>query len=82
MHKPDEHPPGRDNRWFRQPIAWLGIFITAVLLAFCTWTLVVGLSYTDVAMHGDTPTFMGVPVSASSAPAPVPTPPAVDPPKR
>ncbi len=64
-----------DNRdhhgaaWYRQPIAWLGVFVFLASMAGCVWLIVVGTRYADTPL--DTPhTVFGVPVSAHSAAAP------------
>ncbi len=52
-----------DNHWYRQPVAWLGILITVVLIVACIWTVMISRRYTYVPVGDpDVPTFLGVPM--------------------
>lgn len=62
-------PAGSSNRWYHQPIAWLGIAITVLLISACIWTVMISLRYTDHPQHGATPTVLGVPAPADSGSA-------------
>ncbi len=57
----------RGNRWYRQPVAWLGIVVTAAILAGCVWTIVLSSRYTDVPTHGDAPTLLGMPLATPAS---------------
>ena len=57
----------RGNHWYRQPVAWLGIAITAAIIAGCVWTIMIGNRYTDVHTHGDAPTLLGMPLAAPTS---------------
>jgi len=58
---------GNRNRWYHQPIAWLGIIVTLTLIVACAWTVMISLRYTDTPTHGDVPTVLGVPAPAASS---------------
>lgn len=66
MNRPSD-PAVAGNRWYQQPIAWLGIVLTAALLGGCIWTVVISLRYTDVTTHGNGPTLLGLPLPASGS---------------
>ncbi len=70
MKKPNDTSGPHRDRWYHQPIAWLGIAITLILIGACVWTVMISLRYTDTRMHGDTPTVLGVPATGGSAPTP------------
>ncbi|MBQ4853799.1 hypothetical protein IMW82_03785 [Rhodanobacter sp. B2A1Ga4] len=66
------------SAWYRQPIAWLGVFVFVASMAGCIWLIVVGNRYADTPL--DTAhTVFGVPVSAHSSARPAPRP-STDPP--
>lgn len=56
-----------DNHWYHQPIAWLGIAVTLILLSACIWTVVVSTGYTDVPVEGNTRTLLHMPMPAASS---------------
>jgi len=64
----------RNNHWYRQPIAWLGIAITLAILAGCVWTIVLAGAYTDRPAHGPAPTLLGMPLTAPPAASTTATP--------
>ncbi len=66
MTRPNDNATG-SARWYRQPVAWLGIAITGAILAGCLWTIALSSRYTDVPTHGDTPTLLGMPLAAPSS---------------
>lgn len=52
-----------DNHWYRQPVAWLGVLITVVLIVACIWTIMISQRYTYQSVGDpDVPTFLGVPM--------------------
>jgi len=66
MNKPADHAPGGRDRWYQQPVAWLGVAITLLLLGACIWTVVISMQYTDVPMHdADASMLLGVPASSA-----------------
>lgn len=62
-------PVGNRNRWYHQPVAWLGIAVTVLLIVACAWTVMISLRYTDTPTHGGTSTLLGVPMPATSGSA-------------
>lgn len=61
--------PGVNNAWYRQPIAWLGIFVFALSMAGCVWMIVVAMQNPDVPTYKPDRAVLGVPTTrpASSA---------------
>lgn len=59
--------------WYRQPIAWLGVFVFVASIAGCIWIIAVGQRHADVPVatpaHG---TVFGVPTSTLREAAPAP----------
>lgn len=70
------HDPStrQGSAWYRQPIAWLGIFVFVASMAGCVWLIVVGNRYADIPLD-TSHTVFGVPVSAHSSPPPTADPP-------
>ena len=64
----------RNNHWYRQPIAWLGVAITVAILVGCAWTIALASRYTDHSAHGSAPTLLGMPLGAPSTASTTATP--------
>lgn len=54
------------NRWFQQPVVWLGGFIFLASLAGCVWMIVLGGQHADESLLTNTPQIMKMPLDRSA----------------
>lgn len=57
----------QDQRWYRQPIIWLGIVIFAATLAGCILLIIYSMRYADEPVDTSGPSFR-MPMSTITAP--------------
>jgi len=60
MRHRDDHAADAGNRWYRQPIVWLGAVMFTASMAGCVWMIVLGTRHADQAIDAPPP-LMGVP---------------------
>ncbi len=64
-----ERTAGSSDKWYRQPVLWLGMLIFVASLAGCIWMIVLGARHADESVSDTDTTILGMPIhGAAQAP--------------